>query len=119
MTMTDQVLAKAMKADLLKAEDGELLWYDNDDYAYADLDAIADTLIPAGWTKTRLVDEGELTSLPIGSAVRNVESGTIAVRESEKDWFITGLDYELESWELYNHEGREWMVLFAPGGGSQ
>jgi len=108
-------LAAAMKADLLEADGrNEFIWYDNDDYAFADLDAITETLLAAGWSKPRTVKFSELGSLPIGVVIRNNEGGTIAVRESEKDWFIPGLDYEIELWELENPEGEDFTILFTP-----
>ena len=63
----------------------------------------------------RTVKFGDLGSLPIGVVVRNNEGGTVAVRESEKDWLIPGLDYEIELWELENPEGDDFTVLFTPG----
>ena len=74
----------------------------------------ANRILAAGWSKPRTVKFSELGSLPIGVAVRNNEGGTIAVRESEKDWFIPGLDYEIELWELENPEGDDFTVLFTP-----
>lgn len=69
-----------------------------------------------GWSKPHTVKFGDLGSLPIGVVVRNNEGGTVAVRESEKYWFIPGLDYEIELWELENPEGDDFTVLFTPGG---
>ncbi|MCZ9631335.1 hypothetical protein [Rhodococcus sp. BH5] len=76
---------------------------------------IAMGLEDAGWSKPRTVKFSELGSLPIGVVIRNNEGGTIAVRESEKDWFIPGLDYEIELWELENPEGEDFTILFTPG----
>lgn len=68
-------LAAAMKADLLEADGrNELLWYDNDDYAFADLDAITETLLAAGWSKPRTVNSAaELKALPKCSLIRGLE----------------------------------------------
>lgn len=76
---------------------------------------VARGLSADGWSKPRTVKFSELGQLPNGVVVRNNEGGTIAVRESEKDWFIPGLDYEIELWELENPEGDDFTVLFTPG----
>lgn len=77
---------------------------------------VADMILADGWVKPRTVKFSDLGSLPIGVVVRNNEGGTIAVRESENDWFIPGLDYEIELWELENPEGEDFTVLFTPVG---
>lgn len=74
----------------------------------------AGAAIAEGWGKARVVKFSQLGSLPFGVIIRNKESGTIAVRESEKDWFIPGLDYEIELWELENPEGEDFTILFTP-----
>ena len=76
-------LAEAMKADLLEANGrNELLWYDNDDYAFADLDAITETLLAAGWSKPRTVNSaGEAEALEEGSVILTGGMASIALTD--------------------------------------
>ena len=114
-------LAETMVDDLFEAENcGELMTWDDNGTPWVNREAIAETLVPKGWSKPRTVNSAtELDALPVNTC--GVDDGDhYWIRHSE-NWHCScdGTDVEWSSenlWEEINLGGPgTFTVLFSPG----
>ena len=82
--------------------------------------AIALSLLDAGWTRPRTVDDvDQLEALPVGTVLRNDKSGRVfekaRVESTGKQKWVRMRDrWDYETYEILNES--TWTVLFTPGG---
>lgn len=105
-------LAETMVDDLFEAENcGELMTWDDNGTPWVNREAIAETLVPKGWSKPRTVNSvTELDALPELSVV--LVGGQLAAQK-DLAWFATGgeepVEFNEEAWKAGI------VVLFTPG----
>ncbi|MGR6521856.1 hypothetical protein ACU5JM_09510 [Rhodococcus erythropolis] len=111
-------LAEAMVDDLFEAENcGELMTWDDNGTPWVNREAIAETLVPKGWSKPRTVHSAtELDALPVNSVVVDASDTPRTKRYGDSHmgagWTNAGRS-PLSSRELA--DGRPMRVLFTPG----
>ncbi len=114
-------LAEVMVDDLFEAENcGELMTWDDNGTPWVNRDAIAETLVPKGWSKPRMVNSAdELDALPPRSVIElpDGEIGMIMVARDKRH--VVGYPQCIPTSELSDvirsTYGDPIRVLFTPG----
>lgn len=113
-------LAETMVDDLFEAENcGELMTWDDNGTPWVNREAIAETLVPKGWSKRRTANApSEFEALPVGAVVllTSRRAGHVAWQKQEGDRWCEASNWEcsmtsLELWAV----NLPATVLFTPG----